>query len=155
MRQVKILMPVFFLVAILLIMCKQPEKEKVESLIKIDKNFSNYSLKHGYKKAFLVFADSNAIILRDNSMPVKGIKNLSNVFDTLKATSFQLIWEPLDGDISNAGDIGYTYGKYQIFDSTDMKNEIGNGTYVTVWKKNNQNKWKWVLDCGTEGIGTK
>jgi hypothetical protein len=45
--------------------------------------------------------------------------------------------------------LGFTYGTYSL----EIKN-IGHedGTYCTIWKKDHDNKWKYVLDTGNEGL---
>ncbi|HEX2642265.1 MAG TPA: nuclear transport factor 2 family protein [Thermoanaerobaculia bacterium] len=48
-----------------------------------------------------------------------------------------LSWEPLGGDVSGAGDFGYTYGKIQYGDKP--------ATYFHIWRKQG-NDWKLLAD---------
>jgi ketosteroid isomerase-like protein len=34
-----------------------------------------------------------------------------------------------------------------------LKDTVLRGTYVSVWKKQKDGKWKFMLDTGNEGIG--
>jgi ketosteroid isomerase-like protein len=65
-------------------------------------------------------------------------------------STVQLTWEPEGGDISTSGELGYTYGIYELKGSNDV---VERGTYVTIWKKQEDGKWKFVLDSGNQGIG--
>lgn len=139
----------------LLTSCKQYDKEKIETLLKIDSCFSDYSVKHGYAKAFLKFAATDAVILRDGSLPVKGLYELSKTFDTLAQPRVILSWKPIDGKIATSSDLGYTYGRYLVTSMTQQGQILESGNYVTTWIKNQEGNWKWSLDCGTEDINTK
>jgi hypothetical protein len=142
------------LIAIVLLLqnCKQSTSQNVDELIKVDMAFSAYSEQNGYGKAFIQFADSNAVLLRDNNSTIKGMEQLTVVFSATNDTSVILTWEPLEGFCSKSRDLGYTYGVYQL-KTNDFNNKLlQTGHYVSIWKKNNRNEWKWVLDCGTQGI---
>jgi ketosteroid isomerase-like protein len=60
-----------------------------------------------------------------------------------------LTWEPLYADISVSGDLGYTYGLFASHTKTGKL--LGRGKYVTIWKKQRDGTWKYVLDGGNEG----
>ena len=59
-----------------------------------------------------------------------------------------LTWKPDGGEIATSGDLGFTYGIYKL----EMKDTVLKGTYVSIWKKQTDGKWKFVLDSGNEGI---
>jgi ketosteroid isomerase-like protein len=52
-------------------------------------------------------------------------------------------------DISASGNLGYTYGLFNIH--TTSGNLLGRGKYITIWKKQTDGTWKYVLDGGNEG----
>ena len=62
----------------------------------------------------------------------------------------RLIWKPLNVFISESADLAYTYGTYTL----TIKNDTSEtkGTYVSIWKKQENGTWKWVLDTGNEGL---
>lgn len=122
-----------------------------EVLMITDRNFSDRSKEAGMQKAFLEFADDSAVILRENALPIVGKATLAESFSGIPDTGFVLTWEPLAGHISGSGDLGYTYG---IFTTTiNGDSSLRQGTYVTIWKKQEDGSWKWVLDTGNQGIG--
>ena len=60
-------------------------------------------------------------------------------------------WKPKGGTIAQSGELGYTYGLYVL--KPAGKDTTLYGTYVSIWKKQTDGSWKFVLDSGNEGIG--
>ncbi len=130
-------------------------KKEIESVKQADMEFSNLSKEKGMKEAFLSYVALDGVMLRPYMMPIVGYDAMKKFLDDGEIT-FTLIWAPLYGDVSSSGELGYTYGTYEL----TMKNDKGEpetrkGTYVTVWKKNSEGKWKWVLDTGNPGLEPK
>ena len=120
-------------------------------LIKADRDFSAMSEKLGMHKAFLSFFADSGVMLRNNAYPLKGKGALAELFIKNSDTSFVLTWEPVFEKIAGSGELGYTYG---IFTSTvRATGEVERGTYVTIWEKQNDGSWKFVLDTGNQGLG--
>jgi ketosteroid isomerase-like protein len=126
------------------------EKEK-EDIKKTDLAFSDLSEKEGMKKAFLTYADEEAVLLRPNSFPIEGKEEIGKMFTNFSDTGFVLSWKPLKAFISASADLGYTYGTF----TSSVKNDtsVNTGTYISIWKKQPDGSWKWVLDTGNEGLG--
>jgi ketosteroid isomerase-like protein len=119
-----------------------------DEIIKADKAFSEMSRKTGMKKAFLEYIDNEGILLRANHPPIVGadaIDFLSQVNDS----AYTLTWMPDGGELASSANLGYTYGIYKL----EMKDTVLKGTYVSIWKKQPDGKWKFVLDSGNQGIG--
>jgi ketosteroid isomerase-like protein len=118
-----------------------------KEILKTDKEFSEQSANEGMKRAFIEYMDDNGILLRPNHLPIVGadaIKYLSETNDT----SYKLTWQPSNVHVGASGDLGYTYGIYTL----QLHDTILSGTYVSIWKKQKDNKWKFVLDTGNAGI---
>jgi ketosteroid isomerase-like protein len=125
-----------------------PQPDVTEIQI-VDSEFSDYSKQHGMRKAFLEYIDDDGVMMKDNSLPIKGAQAI-NFLSSMDDSTVELSWEPEGGDIAASGELGYTYGIYE------MKGDDGvveRGTYVTIWKKQEDGKWKFVLDSGNQGIG--
>lgn len=125
---------------------KPPAISAKEQMISTDKSFSEMSRRQGMKKAFIEFMDNDGILLRPNHPPIIGadaIDFLSQADDT----SFTLTWKPLGGEMSSSGDLGFTYGTYSL----QLADTALSGTYVSIWKKQPDGKWKFILDTGNEG----
>jgi ketosteroid isomerase-like protein len=128
--------------------CNPPVKPDKEQLLKVDREFSATSVEKGFNNAFIGFAHPDAVLLRENSMPVVGKESVIKLFEKADTAGVNFTWEPLAGDIAASGELGYTYGVYSFTkDSVTTK-----GTYVSIWKKDAAGNWKFVLDSGNEGI---
>jgi ketosteroid isomerase-like protein len=119
-------------------------------LLQTDRDFSAMSVNEGMFKAFLHFIADDGVILRNNSFPSKGKDTLKEYFSAKSDTGFVLTWEPLFENISEGGDLGYTYGIHT--NTNKSTGEKTRGTYVTIWKKQPDGSWKFVLDTGTQGL---
>ena len=93
------------------------------------------------------YADSSAVIKRQNDTIIKGKEGIRNFYsdDFYKAAS--VTWSPDFIDVSEKGDMAYTYGKYlwQSKDSTGKPIEF-RGVFHTVWKKQKDGSWRYVWD---------
>jgi ketosteroid isomerase-like protein len=131
------------------------QKRMANELMALDREFSRLSVEKGANESFLTYIDDDCVILRPNRSPVLGREKITEMYST-PDTSFTLNWEPLYADISASGDLGYTYGIYTIeMDSPEGTLVTKEGTYVTIWKKDKNGNWKFVLDTGNQGLGMK
>ncbi len=127
------------------------QKPDVKELFDADKKFSDMSVEKGYPAAFIEFAHPDAVILRPNSMPVKGRNAISALYEKADTAGVRFTWKPLAGDIAASGELGFTYGTYTF--KKDSLTE--RGTYASVWKKDRNGNWKYILDTGNEGLEKK
>jgi ketosteroid isomerase-like protein len=142
---------VFIFNLIFIISCTNTGKNNHPGdLLKADRDFSAMSVKEGMFSAFLFYIADDGVILRDNSLPSKGKKTLSERFAGKSDTSFVLSWEPLFEKISESGELGYTYGIHSTLEK--RSGQITKGTYLTIWEKQTDGSWKFVLDTGTQGL---
>jgi len=146
------LLPLFFSVLIISFSCDQQKKilkksASADEILKADVAFSDMSRQVGMKKAFLEYIDDEGVLLRQNHMPIVGadaIDFLSGINDA----GFTMTWQPSKAEISSSGDLGFTYGIYEL----KAEDTVYKGTYVSIWKKQDDGSWKFVLDSGNEGI---
>ena len=130
----------------------QVDKEATwrSEILKADSEFSTASSRHGMKKAFIEFMDNNGVLLRPGHPPIIGADAIEYLTET-NDSSFTLTWQPSAAQVSAAGDLGYSYGIYHL----QLQDTSFGGTYVSIWKKQKDGQWKFVLDSGNEGIGNK
>ena len=142
---------VFMTSLILIISCTKSVKTSgIGQLIMADRDFSSLSEKEGMHKAFLEFIADSGVLLRDNAYPLVGKTTLATLFSKGSDTSFVLTWDPVYEKISSSADLGYTYGYYTR--KVKSTGEVIRGTYLTIWKKQSDGTWKFVLDTGTQGL---
>ena len=63
----------------------------------------------------------------------------------------RLTWYPVLADVAQTGDLGYTTGPWTSFLNDRPQTT---GEYVTVWRKQPDGKFKFVVDMGIERVGT-
>lgn len=150
-----LLLPVLFLSSLFFTSCNDDQKQErmLAELMEVDRAFSDLSLEIGAHESFLAYIDDSCVLLRPNRKPIVGRNDIEEMFSK-PDTSFTLTWEPLAADLSASGDMGYTYGIYTVqMDSPEGLAVTKEGTYVTIWKKDRNGKWKFVLDTGNQGLG--
>lgn len=109
------------------------------------------SIEKGMKAAFIEFIDSNGVLLKPNQLPIVG----ADAIDYLIAqedTGYTLNWQPHHAFVSQSADLGYTYGVYALHPNN--VDTVLYGTYVSIWKKQANGAWKFVLDSGNDGVDT-
>lgn len=142
---------VFIIIFCLILSCDDDRRNfSAGDLLEADRAFSEMSVNKGIYEAFLAYIADDGVILRNNSYPSKGRESLKMFFSGKADTSFILSWEPLYEKIAASGDLGYTYGIHTRI--TKSNGEETKGTYITIWQKQTDGSWKFVLDTGTQGL---
>ena len=128
----------------------QAEKEAGwrSEILKTDKEFSQLSSTQGMKKAFIEYMDDDGVLLRPDHPPIVGANAIEYLTEQ-NDSSYTLTWDPYAAYVASSGDLGYSYGIYKL----QLQDTTLQGTYVSIWKKHKDNKWKFVLDTGNQGIG--
>ena len=116
-------------------------------ILKTEQEFALLTEKEGISKAFLAYADENAVLMRNNSL-ISGKKALINYFkNSSNNEKVTLTWKPDFVEVAASGDLGYTYGKYSYsFVNSEEKSIETKGVFHTVWKRQANGKWKFVWD---------
>ena len=119
-------------------------------LYDVDRAFSARAREVGTGQAFMEFAAEDAVMYRDGAEPIIGREAIAKAFAGSDGSS--LVWEPVAGDISSSGDLGYTRGKfvYHTAPGPDSQPPMGpfKGYYTSIWRKQPDGSWKWVYDGG-------
>jgi ketosteroid isomerase-like protein len=65
-------------------------------------------------------------------------------------SGLSLRWSPSVVEVSASGDLGVSRGDYRLTQvAEDGTVSIGVGTFVTVWRRSEDGKWRAILDIGT------
>jgi len=122
------------------------DSEKIkQSIIDTDKEFCQMALEKGVPVAFTAYADKNAVIYRDKTLPIEGQTSIEKAYAAGSGGS--LSWEPTFVEASASGDLGYTLGNW-VYTAPDSA--VSKGYYISIWKKQADDKWKYVFDSGIE-----
>lgn len=111
-----------------------------------EKAFNDLAAREGVPAAFLAFAADSAVLNR-NGRIIKGKEAMKAYFDDQPFREVSLNWAPDFVDVAKAGDMAYTYGKFQ-FSAVDSTGQTvqSEGIFHTVWKKQADGRWKFVYD---------
>lgn len=117
-------------------------------LLAVDAAFSAHSERHGMAAAFAAYVAEDGVQFEKDVGVLKG-RAAINASHQDVPPDFLLTWTPLFADAAASGDLGYTYGSYTsrlvLPDGTVRR---GSGHYTTIWKRQPDGTWKWVLDTG-------
>ncbi|MDB4883584.1 MAG: hypothetical protein JWL95_2350 [Gemmatimonadetes bacterium] len=122
----------------------------LEAIRSADTDFSRDASKFGTGEAFGRYAASDAQIFSAPGEFISGPGAISQSFGAPTAKS-ALIWHPVHGEVSEAGDLGFTVGN-AIFtgEREDGAKIVRYSKYFTVWKKQRDGSWRYVVDGGSE-----
>ena len=117
-----------------------------KEIMKTDQDFSNMSVEKGMKEAFLFYAADTVIMIRQGQLPLFGKAELTKQLQSRPDKNIHLRWVPVTAEAS--GNLGYTFGKWEL--RITGKDTVQYGTYVTIWKKFPDGKWRFILDGGND-----
>lgn len=109
------------------------------NLLDWDRGYLQRSAKHGLVKAFVAYASPDVRLYRVGSLPFISRTAAANALSSVKG---EVRWTTTGGDVSRSGDLGYTYGTYEVADGTSVTER---GSYLRIWK-NEHGAWRIVLD---------
>jgi hypothetical protein len=120
-----------------------------QQLIQADMAFSALSEARGMKNAFIEYMDSNGILLRPQHFPILEAEAIDFLISQDDA-AFTLTWKPKNAVIASSGDLGFTYGLYAL--QPKDQDTVLYGSYVNIWKRQEDGSWKFILNSGNDGI---
>jgi ketosteroid isomerase-like protein len=118
------------------------EQAKME-IIQADKDMSNKAAQEGFFKTLLMYADDGIVVLKEGVFPVIGKSELTKYWSEKKETK-EISWEPFKAEAARSGEMGYTLGNWKFV----ARDSVYYGNYYTIWKKQRDGSWKFVLDGG-------
>ena len=100
------------------------------------------------KNAFANYIAPDGMLLpRSSDGAIEGYESVIAVFGDDGDPGYKLLWQPQFAEVANSGDMGWTWGQYQVVvDSQD----VDTGKYVNVWKKQSDGSWKVRVDIGNQ-----
>ena len=118
------------------------------SLVETERAFARMSLEKGQREAFLAFFADDGIVFNPHPVAYKQDAAKRPAPGTRPPST--LAWEPIFGDVSAAGDLGYTTGPYRFTDHGATPRPPSHGYFFSVWRKQPDGTWKVAVDLGTE-----
>ena len=118
-------------------------QSELRSLVETERAFSKTAAAKGIRDSFLAFLADDGVLFRPK--PVNGKQFLRG----RPARPGLLSWEPIFAFVSRAGDMGYDTGPWEFREKGPEDKPVAYGYFVTVWKKQADGTWKFVVDLGT------
>ncbi|HCT30345.1 MAG TPA: hypothetical protein DIW31_06350 [Bacteroidales bacterium] len=113
---------------------KVDTKKYCDEIMQADRDFSAYSILHGKNAAFVKFAAEDVTFLSENTYPLVGLKLLEERQAKRSDSTYVLTWEPIYARAAESGELGYTYGIWELKIKADSTKN-SKGTYVTFWQR--------------------
>ena len=135
------LLLVYFLVPLAL-----TQDSTLSSLVDTERAFARAAAERNTREAFLAFIADNGILFRPNA--VNGKKWLQESPTPASTKRALLSWQPIFADLSQAQDLGYTTGPWEYKEDINDREPVAYGNFVTVWKRQSDGSWKFVIDLG-------
>lgn len=114
----------------------------LRSLVDNELAFAHTASEKGVHDSFLEFIADDGIIYRPG--PVNGKDWLT----PKPSRPGLLTWQPVFADISGAGDLGITTGPWEFRETGPKDEPVAYGQFSTVWRKQSDGSWKFVIDIG-------
>lgn len=137
------------MVAIATLVACEPKpdlKKTAKDIRQAEEEFAKLADEKGVAVGFYEFAAEEAVINRSGL--IKGRDAIKAFYDPIEKAGTKFKWSPDTVVVSERGDMGYTYGKYQHFEKDSLGNlkVASSGIFHTVWKKQKDGSWKYVWD---------
>ena len=114
-----------------------------EAVVAAENAFNVQAAKIGTPAAFLANSTPAAYVTEQGRLA-----NAQEVWKTRPAkTNTRLAWYPAWVDAAQSGELGYTTGPWTHIQNDQL---TGAGEYVTVWRRQPDGQWKFVVDMGVE-----
>ncbi|MCA4900986.1 MAG: YybH family protein [Bacteroidota bacterium] len=137
------------MVAIATLVACEPKpdlKKAAKDIRQAEEEFAKLADEKGVAVGFYEFAAEEAVINRGGL--IKGRDAIKAFYDPIEKAGTKFKWSPDTVVVSESGEMGYTYGKYQHFEKDSLGNlkVASSGIFHTVWKKQKDGSWKYVWD---------
>lgn len=118
-------------------------RSALRAVVESEQAFARSAGEKGTRDAFLAYIAEEGVLFRPQ--PVAGKKYLLD----RPAAPGKLSWRPVFADVSASVDLGYTTGPYEFRKVATDAVPSSYGNYFTIWKKQPDGTWRFVLDFGT------
>jgi ketosteroid isomerase-like protein len=125
----------------------------IDAIRNADVEFSLDATKLGTGEAFGQYAAADAQIFSGPGEFITGPGAITESFGPPGRKS-SLVWHPVEGEISKSGDLGFTVGN-AVFNGEreDGAPIVRYSKYLTVWKRQRDGSWRYVVDGGSARPG--
>ena len=121
----------------------------VDVIRAVDTEFSRDATRMGAGAAFGRYAAEDAQIFSPLGEAVTGPGAITGLFSPPVGQS-SFTWYPVEGELSKSGDLGFTVGNAVFTGEREDGKPISRySKYLTVWKRQRDGGWRYVVDGGS------
>jgi len=127
---------------------------EAQTLMDLSREWSQKVGEGEMELALTVWAD-DAVMLPPNFPMLDGKLAIREYVERAsQIPGFTISWEPLRVQVSESGDMAYMIERNVIeLDGSDGNKIVTHGKVVTIWRKNDDGKWKNVVDVWNSAPG--
>ena len=139
-------MRLVILVLILSVVVAVQGQTPLQEMVKTEQAFSKMAEEKTAREAFMAFIADDGLLFRPGA--VNGKKWMLEHPVPPSDKKPLLAWQPNFAGMSSSGDMGFTTGPWESKPDRSDPKPSAYGHFVTVWKKQPDGSWKWVVDIG-------
>jgi len=115
----------------------------LDAVVAAEVAFAKTSAEKGTRDAFLAFLAADSVLFRPRPVAAR------DSVEEQPVSPSRLTWRPVYGDVSLAGDLGWTTGPWEYRAKGPDDPNVSHGYYVTLWRKQADGSFKVETDIGT------
>ena len=128
--------------------CIAAQSKDLLDLAAAERAFATETVKVGFRDGFIKYFADDGIGFGPH--PERTREQLQKLPPATGPRKVIFNWAPMFGDISAAGDLGYTTGPVLYTDVTENPKPPRHGMYFSVWQKQSDGSWKVAIDMGID-----
>jgi ketosteroid isomerase-like protein len=118
----------------------------LQEMVKTEQAFSKMAEEKNTRDAFMTFIADDGLLFRPGA--VNGKKWMTEHPVPPSDKKPLLAWQPSFAGMSASGDMGFTTGPWEFKGDIQDEKPSGYGHFVTVWKKQSDGTFRFVVDLG-------
>ena len=126
------------------------DKEKIKKEVAaMEDAFCAMAAEKGLLAAFSYFAAPDVAFIDTDPRKFRGLEAVRERIGP-DQPGVKLTWAASFTDVSDDGTLGYNYGRYESRrPGSDGKEAVRGGWFLTIWKKQSDGSWRYVMDNGS------
>ena len=126
-----------------------PDKAKLKAEVaKMEDAFCAMAQEKGLRAAFEHFAAPDVAFIDTDPRKFRGLEAVRQRMGA-DQPGVKLTWSAQFTDVSDDGTLGYNYGRFESRRPGPDGNEVvRGGFFLTIWKRQPDGSWKYVMDTG-------
>jgi ketosteroid isomerase-like protein len=118
----------------------------LQDMVKTEQAFSKMAQDKSIREAFLAYIADDGLLFRPGAVNGKSWMLEHPVPPSDKRPV--LVWQPAFAGMAASGDMGFTTGPWEAKADVNDEKPAGFGHFMTVWKKQADGSWRFVVDLG-------